>query len=73
MVFVIGLHEPPPFVLLSHLTTLPVCPDKVKVPELLPLQTVAELFTVPATVRGTIVAVIAVLDTVVHPLLVAST
>ncbi len=60
-------------VLVSHFNTSPVFPDKVKVPELLPLQTVAELFTVPATVRGTIVAVTAVLDAVVHPLLVAST
>ena len=59
MVFVIGLHEPPPFVLLSHLTTLPVCPDKVKVPEFDPLHTVAALLIVPATVVGLTVIVTA--------------
>ena len=57
VVFVIVLHEPPPLVLLSHLTTLPVCPDKVKVPEFDPLHTVAALLIIPATVAGSTVMV----------------
>ena len=34
----------------SHLKIAPVCPAKVNVPELLPLQTVASAVTEPATV-----------------------
>jgi hypothetical protein len=43
--------------LLSHLTTLPVCPDKVKVPELLPGHTVAVPLTEPPTETGETVIV----------------
>ena len=41
-----------PLVLLSHLKILPVWPDKVNEPELLPLQTVVDPLIEPATVVG---------------------
>ena len=34
----------------SHRKILPVCPDKVNVPELSPVQTIASAVTEPATV-----------------------
>ncbi|MNL64733.1 hypothetical protein D3C87_1889790 [compost metagenome] len=48
---------PPPFVEDSHLTKLPVCPDKVNVPLLAPVQTAALVLTVPPTETGSMVIV----------------
>ena len=51
---------------LSHLTTLPVLPVKVNVPEFVPLQTVAAVPTVPGVVPGyTVITLVNVVPT--HP------
>src|SRR5262245_449071 len=49
VVLVIGAHVLPPSVDCSHLTTLPVWPDKVRVPPFEPKHTAASPVTVPPT------------------------
>ena len=41
----------------SHRVIVPVCPDKVSVPEFVPVQTLAAELIVPATVTGDTVMV----------------
>ena len=62
-VFEISVQVVPLLVLLCHFTILPVCPDKVNVPELEPLQTVAVPLIEPPTDTGSTVIVTGVVLT----------
>lgn len=70
VVFDMVVQVVPPFVEYSHLITLPVSPDNVSVPLLLPEHTVALPLTEPPTETGSTVSITAVRFLLTQPVVV---